>query len=102
MDSVVKEAVLKKEEKAEPEDGAIQPAVPTPAQTQVANVPVPAKAQAVHASPQVMPSAAAQAAPAVVFSAGLEPSQSWLARNKYVLAALLVIAGAAAVILLLR
>jgi hypothetical protein len=38
----------------------------------------------------------------LVFSAGLEPSQSWLARNKYVLAAMLVIAGALAAILLLR
>jgi hypothetical protein len=38
----------------------------------------------------------------VLFSAGLEPSQSWLGRNKYVLAAMLVIAGAIAAILLLR
>jgi GAF domain len=52
---------------------------------------------AAHAAP-----AQATAAHAVVFSAGLAPSQSWLARNRYVLGALLVIAAAVAAILLLR
>lgn len=37
-----------------------------------------------------------------VLSAGLEPSQSWLSRNKYVLGVLLAIAGAAAAIFFLR
>lgn len=40
--------------------------------------------------------------PTLVLSAGLEPSQSWLARNKYIFAALLVVAGSVAAILLLR
>jgi hypothetical protein len=39
---------------------------------------------------------------AFVLSAGLEPSQSWIARNKYVLGALLVIGVAAAAVFLLR
>ena len=37
-----------------------------------------------------------------VLSAGLEPSQSWLSRNKYVLGVLLAIAAAAAAIIFLR
>jgi hypothetical protein len=37
-----------------------------------------------------------------VLSAGLEPSQSWIGRNKYVLGALLVIGVAAAAVFLLR
>ncbi len=40
--------------------------------------------------------------PTLVLSAGLDPSQSWLARNKYILGALLVGAGSVAAILLLR
>jgi len=35
-------------------------------------------------------------------SAGLQPSQSWLAANKYILGALLVVAGIVVGILLLR
>jgi hypothetical protein len=46
--------------------------------------------------------ASSEAAPAVVFSAGLENSQSWLGRNKYVLGAMLVIAMGVAAILWLR
>ena len=38
--------------------------------------------------------------PTLILSAGLEPSQSWLAKNKFILGALLVILGTAAVILL--
>jgi hypothetical protein len=83
-----------KEEKTEPQ---IEPktthGVPAVGHTTPASAP--ARAAGVHA-------VAAHPAPAVVFSAGLEPSQSWLARNKYVLAAMLVIAGALAAILLLR
>ena len=41
-------------------------------------------------------------ASAPLFGAGLEPSQSWLSRNKYVLAVMLALAGAIAAILLLR
>jgi hypothetical protein len=44
----------------------------------------------------------APAAPEVVFSAGLESSQSWFARNRYVLGALLVVAAVVAAIVLLR
>jgi hypothetical protein len=43
----------------------------------------------------------AQAAPDLVFSA-LEPSQSWVSRNRYVLGAILVVAATVAAILLLR
>jgi hypothetical protein len=39
---------------------------------------------------------------AFVLSAGLEPSQSWIARNKYVLSVLLVIGVAAIAVFLLR
>jgi GAF domain-containing protein len=39
---------------------------------------------------------------AFVLSAGLEPSQSWLARNKFVFGAILATAGALAAMLLLR
>jgi hypothetical protein len=53
----------------------------------------PAKAQSM---------AAPEAAPTLVFSAAMEPSQSWLGRNKYVLGALLAVAGTVAVILMLR
>ena len=91
-----------KEEKTEPK---IEPKAdqntPNPIQTAAhtapaqASAPAPSQATAAQAIP-------ANAAPVVVFSAGLEPSQSWLARNKYVLMAMLVIAGATAAILLLR
>lgn len=37
----------------------------------------------------------------LVFSAGLEPSQSWLAKNKFIIGALLVVLGTAAAIVLL-
>ena len=38
----------------------------------------------------------------ITFSAGLEPSQSWFAANKYILGALLVVGATVAAILLLR
>jgi hypothetical protein len=37
-----------------------------------------------------------------VLSAGLEPSQSWLARNKYILGVLLIVGGGAVAFFLLR
>lgn len=40
--------------------------------------------------------------PGLVLSAGLEPSQSWLARNKYVVGVVLAVAVAVTVVLLLR
>lgn len=42
------------------------------------------------------------AAPAFVLSAGLQPSQSWISRNKYILGAIVVVAAAVAAILFLR
>jgi hypothetical protein len=45
---------------------------------------------------------AAVASPEFVLSAGLEPSQSWLAANKYVVGVFLVIAAAVAAVFLLR
>src|SRR5208283_3955153 len=40
--------------------------------------------------------------PTLILSAGIEPSQSWLARNKYIVGALLVVGASVAAILLLR
>jgi len=67
----------------------------------------PASAEAVKpAEPAKVESAAAlvssSPAPEFVLSAGLEPSQSWLSRNKYVLIALLVTGGGVAGYFLLR
>jgi len=73
---------------------AVQPPVavavpPEPAVTQVAS--------------EATPAAAEEAAPQeVTFSGGLEPSQSWFLANKYILLALLVVAGTVAAIVLLR
>jgi hypothetical protein len=66
---------------------------------------VPASIQSVPSSPP--PSApsshpAAVASPEFVLSAGLQPSQSWLAANKYVVGVLLAVAAAVAAVFLLR
>jgi GAF domain-containing protein len=61
-----------------------------------------AAAEPVQAPLPAVPEPAQPPIPTLVLSAGLEPSQSWLARNKYVSAALLVVAGSIAAILLLR
>jgi len=53
------------------------------------------------AAANAVPGASA-ASPELVLSAGLQPSQSWLAANKYILGALLVVAGIVVGILLLR
>jgi GAF domain-containing protein len=58
---------------------------------------VPASVQSIQSSVS-----AAVASPEFVLSAGLEPSQSWLAANKYVVGVLLVIAAAIAAVFLLR
>ncbi len=42
------------------------------------------------------------ASPDVVFSGGLESSQSWLSGNKYILGVLIVIAGSAAAVYFFR
>ena len=63
--------------------------------------PEPAKAAALASEP--VPAAALEsAAPEVVFSGGLEPTQSWLGRNKYVVGVLLIVAAAVAAFLTLR
>jgi len=56
------------------------------------------------ADPEMVPApgAAAPPAPAFVLSAGLEPSQSWFSRNKYILGAIVLIAATVGGILLLR
>jgi GAF domain-containing protein len=61
--------------------------------------------QSVPASlPSSVPSSvpAAVASPEFVLGAGLEPSQSWLGANKYVVGVLLVVAAAVAAVFLLR
>ena len=81
---------------------AVPPAVelkPVEQRERAAAAPVQAPLPAV---PEPMQEAAQAPIPTLVLSAGLEPSQSWLARNKYVFAALLVVAGSIAAILLLR
>jgi hypothetical protein len=109
--SAVKPAPAK-EQKAETKKSAAQPQARTlqkqAPETQVAQV----QAAPVQASPQTSSIQATKsdstvvttqtASPTLVFSAAMEPSQSWLARNKYVLGALLVVAGSIAAILLLR
>jgi hypothetical protein len=42
------------------------------------------------------------ASPEFVFSAGLEPSQSWLAANKYVIGVLLAVAAVVGAFIILR
>jgi hypothetical protein len=72
------------------------PAVPT---SSVQTSSVSAKSSAARASvthPAMVP------APEFVFSAGLEPSQSWFATHKYIVGVLLVVGGAAAAFFLLR
>jgi hypothetical protein len=44
--------------------------------------------------------AASELVPELVLSAALEPSQSWLARNKFILIPLAIVAAAAAFLLL--
>lgn len=51
------------------------------------------------ASPPVAPEVSS---PGFVLSAGMAPSQSWLARNKYILGVLLVVVAGAAVVWLMR
>jgi GAF domain-containing protein len=54
------------------------------------------------AIPPVISTAAESPAPELVLSAGLEPSQSWLARNKYIVGVLLAVAAAVTAAFLLR
>lgn len=84
------------------EDGEIRPGVQTSSTTVSAPLPAKDPAKELPAHELKTQPAAAEPAPTLMFSAGLAPSQSWLARNKYVLAAMLAIAGTVAAILLLR
>jgi GAF domain len=59
-------------------------------------------AKPVAAAPVVGASVAEAASAEFVLSAGLEPSQSWIARNKYILVALVVVGAVLAAIFLLR
>jgi len=84
---------------ASPDVTATAPAAPSPV-----SIPAGAPAEA-EAAPQIEPSGEPQSAdtlavPGFVLSAALEPPQSWLAKNKYILGALLLVAGTIAAILL--
>ena len=87
----------------------------TPATNKEGLRPVPAAASSHAAARETRPSAApasvAQAAsapafrvksPEFVLSAGMQPSQSWLAANKYIVGVLLVVGAAVAAVFLLR
>lgn len=69
------------------------PAIPRPAPASTSPAGTIAKAE---------PRPAKASSPELVLSAGLQPSQSWLAANKYIVGALLVVAAVVAGILLLR
>jgi GAF domain len=68
---------------------ASQPTVSVPVAKSVAREPEPQRSQAGEAS-------------SAIFSSGLEPSQSWLARNKYVLGVLAAVAATIGAVVLLR
>lgn len=67
--------------------------------------PIPAAApdrSIVEVTPQEMPQVSEATSATLVLSAGLEPSQSWLSANKYIIGVLLAIAGGAAAVFFLR
>ncbi|MGA2855687.1 MAG: GAF domain-containing protein [Candidatus Sulfotelmatobacter sp.] len=77
-------------------------AAPAPVQPPMA-VAVPREPAVIQVASEATPVAAEETAPQeVTFSAGLEPSPSWFRANKYILGALLVVAGTVAAIVLLR
>ena len=73
------------------------PAIPGPSLTQA----TPARSAPATTIPKTEPKPRTSS-PELVLSAGLRPSQSWLAANKYIVGALLVVALVVAGILLLR
>jgi hypothetical protein len=81
---------------------ATQPAIPSPvkpvASVKVESQPVPADAPSAVTAVQSVDTKPTE----FVLSAGLEPSQSWLARNKYILGVLLIVGGGAVAFFLLR
>jgi hypothetical protein len=82
---------------------AVQPNVVTKADTAKAVEAIPTVVSAVDASaaPE-FPASTNSSAPDFAFSAGMEPSQSWLAANKYILGAIVVAAAAIAAFVFLR
>ncbi len=91
---------------AKPEARAFAAAAPTATAASVAIAPKVEEsreaAKPVAAVPVVSASVPETASTEFVLSAGLEPSQSWIARNKYILVALVVVGAAVAGIFLLR
>lgn len=77
---------------------AVKESKPSPAQP----MSVPALSSTPVAEKGAQPAEPASAVPEFVLSAGLAPSQSWLARNKYILGVLLVVGIAVVVVFLLR
>ena len=68
-----------------------------PSQSDVASI-----SAARETAPQPAMLSAKAPSPELFLSAGLEPSQSWLSRNKYIVGVLLAIGGAVAAVFLLR
>ncbi len=109
--SAVKPAPAK-EQKAETKESTAQPQARTlqkqapetqAKHVQTAQVQASPQTSSIHATkPDSTVVTTQTSSPTLVFSAAMEPSQSWLARNKYVLGALLIVAGTIAAILLLR
>lgn len=103
-------AVVKK---VESPAGAVTPAVVIPPEAAAPSAPAvapavsipPAEPPKIAVAPTLEPAKVERAdvaPPAFVLSAGLEPSQSWLSRNKYVLGAIVLIAAVVAAVLILR
>jgi hypothetical protein len=75
------------------------------APTPVLDVPLKSAAEVVGPPPMEIPQAAeakSTKAPEFVLSSGLEPSQSWFSRNKFILGAIVVVAAAVVAVLMLR
>ncbi len=72
----------------------------TESKTVTATAAITASVGTVDAAPAFMPESSPS--PPFTLSAGLEPQQSWFSANKYILGAILVIAGTVAAVLLLR
>jgi GAF domain-containing protein len=96
VDLKVESAPAQKAEahKADTKEAAVTQKVQAPAVPTAPTMRSPVKTE--------MPPTTPVSASVPIFGAGLEPSQSWLSRNKYVLGAMLAIAGAIAAILLVR
>ncbi len=80
----------------------IESAAATELVAETLEIPASVPASPLSVQPVLSSVPAVVASPKFVLSAGLEPSQSWLAANKYVVGVLLVIAAAVAAAFLLR